>query len=138
MASLDLFKGVGLWTVAMVMPVLMLYIPNATFRIIMLTLIYPTVLSYFCRFGHFWVSHGVLLISCAVTLIFAWAVKQSPDADAAIGSDPQKNKAITGAVMGSILLVFLTTMFVTAKWGVSMYDVSEFNANGANSGNSPY
>ena len=127
-ATLDLFKGVSLWAIAMVIPVIMMCVPNATARIILLTLIYPTMLSFFSRFGHFWVSHGVVYAACGLTLLFSWLLTLSPQAKDAI-ENPEKNEAIAGSVMGSILALFLIIMFVASKWGISMYDISNFNKN---------
>jgi hypothetical protein len=127
-ATLDVFKGVSLWAIAMVIPVIMMAVKNATVRILLLTLIYPTMLSFFCRFGHFWVSHGVTYAACGLTLLFAWLITLSPQAKDAI-ENPDKNEAIAGSVMGAIIALFLIIMFVASKWGISMYDLSNFNKN---------
>ena len=137
MSLVGTLQGVGLWALAMAVPAVMMYSTNATVRVLLLSFIYPAMISYFCRMGHFWVSHASIMIAAGVTLIFGFLVKMSPTASDAI-EDPKKNPGVTGAVIGSMLAVFLLTMFLAAKFGPSLYNVSEFaNANnngGKNSG----
>jgi hypothetical protein len=126
-ATLDALKGLSLWGAAMTAPILMTYIDNTTFRLIFLTLVYPTVLSFLCRSGHFWVSHKVVLIASVVTFLVALALQMSQKVDDAV-KDPDNNRLLAGVTLGTLLVTFLGIMFVSSKM-VDMYDASEFNAN---------
>ncbi len=125
-ATVDALKGLSLWAVAMIAPVLMTYVDNTTFRLIFLTLVYPTVLSFLCRAGHFWVSHKVVLIASVISFLVALALQMSQKVDDAV-KNPDSNRLLAGVVLGSLLFTFLGVMYVSSQM-VDMYDTGEFNA----------
>jgi len=125
-ATVDALKGLSLWAVAMIAPVLMTYVDNTTFRLIFLTLVYPTVLSFLCRAGHFWVSHKVVLIASVISFLVALALQMSQKVDDAV-KNPDSNRLLAGVVLGSLLFTFLGVMYVSSQM-VGMYDTGEFNA----------
>ena len=125
-ATTDAVQGLLLWAVAMISPVLMMYIDNSTFRLLFLTLVFPTILSFLCRAGHFWVSHKVVLIASVVTFIVSLMIKMSQKADDAM-SNPSSDKTLSGIIFGSIVTIFLVTMFASSQV-VDMYLPGEFAA----------
>ena len=66
----QLFIGVLMWTFVMLMPSLISYYKdsNPTVSLILLTSLYPIILSYLSRSGSFWVSYPVIMISSAIAL----------------------------------------------------------------------
>ena len=113
----------------MTAPILMTYIDNTTFRLIFLTLVYPTILSFLCRAGHFWVSHKVILIASVVTFLVALALQMSQKVDDAV-KNPEGDKLLSGVVLAVLLLTFLGVMFGSSKF-VDMYDTGEFDPSAA-------
>ena len=65
-----------MWTFVMLMPSLISYYKdtNPTVSLILLTSLYPTVLSYVSRSGSFWVSYPVIMISSAIALTISLAL----------------------------------------------------------------
>ena len=69
----QLFIGVLLWTLAMLMPILISYFQttNTVVSLFLLTTLYPTLLSHLCRYGSFWISYQVLMAASAISLAVA-------------------------------------------------------------------
>jgi len=128
-ATSDVLKGIALWALAMVAPVLMVSISNSTFRLIFLTLVFPMVLSFLCRAGHFWVTHANVMIASVITFLLALVIQLNSNAKSAV-ENPDQNKTVAGLVYGSLVLTFLISMFIASKW-VDMYSASEFNSENA-------
>ena len=66
----QLFIGVLMWTLVMMMPNLIAYFKtvNPTVSLVLLTTLYPTILSHLSRQGSFWISYPVLMFSSAIAL----------------------------------------------------------------------
>jgi hypothetical protein len=66
----DLFLGVFLWTIVMLIPLLISYFKtdNPVVSLFLLTTLYPNMLSYLTRNGRFWVTHTVLYIASVAAL----------------------------------------------------------------------
>jgi len=125
-ATLDLVQGLVLWTIAMLTPLLMTYIKSGEFRILILTLVYPNLLSFLARASHFWVSHKVVFAASLAAFLVSLLLRLSPQARDAI-DNPDANKPLTGTLLATIVIVFFAAM-----WGASatlgMYDSSNFNS----------
>jgi len=69
----QLFIGVLLWTLAMLMPILISYYQteNPVVSLFLLTTLYPTLISHLCRYGSFWISYQVLMAASAISLAVA-------------------------------------------------------------------
>jgi hypothetical protein len=72
----QLFIGVLMWTIVMIMPSLISYFKtvNPTISLVLLTTVYPTILAYLSRSGSFWVSYPVIMISSVAALIISLAL----------------------------------------------------------------
>ena len=72
----QLFIGVLMWTFVMLMPSLISYYKdiNPTVSLVLLTSLYPTILSHLSRSGSFWVSYPVIMISSAIALTISLAL----------------------------------------------------------------
>lgn len=71
----QVFTGVLLWSIVMMMPVLITYF-NTTNPLVssaMLTMLYPVALSILTRKGSFWVSYPVIMGASACSL-FTWII----------------------------------------------------------------
>jgi hypothetical protein len=123
-ATIDLAQGLVLWTVAMLLPLLMTFIKNGEFRILVLTLVYPNLLSFLARSGHFWVSHKVVLAASLAAFLVSLLLRLSPKARDAIDNP---DSALSGVLIATIVIVFFAAM-----WGASaalgMYDSSNFSS----------
>ena len=118
-ATSDLLKGMTLWILAMLMPLLTTYVTNGTFRLAVLTFVYPIMIAFLARSGRFWVSQTVIVLASAVALGMALLLRLSPQARDAI-DNPDKNKSLSGIIIASIITVFFIVMGV-ASMGLGMY-----------------
>jgi len=66
----QMFIGVLMWTVVMLMPSLISYFKtvNQTVSLVLLTTVYPTILAYLSRNGSFWISYPVIMLSSIAAL----------------------------------------------------------------------
>lgn len=79
----QLFIGVLMWTIVMIMPSLISYFQtiNPVVSLVLLTSLYPTILSHLARSGNFWISYKVImfasLIAVAISLFLLYVLKVS-------------------------------------------------------------
>ena len=122
--GIDISKGLGLWMVAMLTPLLMTYIKNGEFRILVLTLIYPNLISFLSRSGRFWVSHQVIAIASIVAFVTSLLLRFSSSARDAL-DNPDSNKILSGTLLAVIIAVFFITMgIVSMTMGMYGEDVA--------------
>jgi hypothetical protein len=71
----QIFTGVLLWSIIMMMPVLITYFKesNPLVSSAMLTMLYPIAISILTRKGSFWVSYPVIMGASACSL-FTWII----------------------------------------------------------------
>ena len=97
-------KGAGLWTGAMALPLLVWLIPNANTRLVLLTLVYPIVMSKLSRNGNFWVDSGIIAVASVITFLVSQLLKMwKPMKDAV--EDPDSHSHIPVAIIFFILLL---------------------------------
>ena len=103
-------KGAGLWTGAMALPLLVWLIPNANTRLILLTLVYPIVMSKLSRNGNFWVDSGIIAVASVITFLMAQLLKMwKPMKDAVEDPDSHYLAAIT--FFSFLLFIFGGSIF---------------------------
>jgi hypothetical protein len=69
--AFDIFLGILLWALAMVIPLLLIFVPNAEFKTALLTLVYPNLLVFLSRNGRFWISKGVVAGASVVAFVLS-------------------------------------------------------------------
>jgi len=112
----QLFIGVLMWTLVMLLPNLISYFKtaNPTVSVILLTTLYPTILSHLSRQGSFWISYPVLMYSSAIALVISLVL---------IYLVKTKNETVLSVVP---LVVFCASLtFLSSK--INMYNNSVIN-----------
>jgi hypothetical protein len=71
----QLFVGVLLWTIIMMLPVLITFFnkTNPLVSSAILTVLYPIAIAILCRKGSFWVSYPVIM-GASVASLFMWII----------------------------------------------------------------
>ena len=71
----QLFVGVMLWTIIMMLPVLITFFnkTNPLVSSAILTVLYPIAIAILCRKGSFWVSYPVIM-GASVASLFMWII----------------------------------------------------------------
>ena len=71
----QLFVGVMLWTIIMMLPVLITFFnkTNPLVSSAILTVLYPITIAILCRKGSFWVSYPVIM-GASVASLFMWII----------------------------------------------------------------
>lgn len=71
----QLFTGVLLWTIIMMIPVLITFFnkTNPLVSSAILTVLYPVAIAIMCRKGSFWVSYPVIM-GASVASLFMWII----------------------------------------------------------------
>jgi hypothetical protein len=118
-AGTDLMKGISLWVVAMLMPLLTTYIKDAQFRMVIITLVYPNVLALLSRSGRFWISQSVIISASMAAFVTMMLIRLSPGARDAL-NNPDKNKTLFGLLIAAIMVVFFLAMGL-ASAAMGMY-----------------
>jgi hypothetical protein len=116
-ATSDLMKGIGLWAIAMLIPLVMMNVGNPS-QLLMFTLLYPNIIAFLSRSGRFWVSQSVVAVASIITtavLVLLRMSQQSRDA-----MDGSKSPALKGTLLATILVTFFLTMAL-ASMGFGMY-----------------
>lgn len=116
----DIFLAILLWSLVMVVPLMLIFIPNAEFKTVLLTLIYPNLLVFLSRNGRFWVSKGVVFGASVVAFILSLLLRFIPSVKTAL-DDPTSNQAISATVMTCLIVVFFM-VFAFAGHFYGMYN----------------
>jgi hypothetical protein len=116
-ATSDLMKGLGLWAIAMLLPLIMMNISNPS-QIVLFTLIYPNVIAFLSRSGRFWVSQSVVAVASIVTVAVVLLLRMSQQSRDALDGD--KNRPLKGTLLATIILTFFLTMAL-GSMGFGMY-----------------
>jgi len=120
----DSLKGAGLWTGAMALPLLVWLIPNANTRLVLLTLVYPIVMSKLSRNGNFWVDSGIIAVASVITFLVAQLLKMwKPMKDAV--EDPDSNVWVAIIFFSLLLFAFGGSIFA-ARTFEPLYKSSNF------------
>lgn len=118
----DIFLGILMWSLAMVIPLMLIFIPNAEFKTVLLTLIYPNLLVFLSRNGRFWVSKGVVFGASIVAFILSILLRFIPTVKDAL-DNPTSNQAVSATVMTSLIVVFFL-VFAFAGHFYGMYNTN--------------
>ena len=108
-APFDIFLGIFLWALAMVMPMLLIYVKNAEFKSVMLTLIYPNMLAFLARSGRFWVSQRVIIMASIAAFLLSLTLRAIPSVKKAL-DDPSADVARSAGVMSALVSFFFIVM----------------------------
>ena len=82
----QMFIGILMWSIVMLMPSLITYFKtiNPVVSLLLLTMLYPLLLSFLSRSGNFWISYPVIMISSVIavcmSLILIYAFKTTNQA----------------------------------------------------------
>lgn len=118
----DIFLGVLLWSLAMALPLMLIFIPSAEFKAVLLTLVYPNLLVFLSRNGRFWVSKGVIAGASIVAFIISILLRFIPNVKDAL-DNPTSNQAISATVMTSLIVIFFI-VFAAAGHFYGLYNSS--------------
>lgn len=119
-------KGVGLWAIAMVFPLLLWYINSGEFKT-MVFLIYPVIVSLLSRNGYFWIVPEVLAFSSILAFVYGTLLRINKNARAAM-DNPRENKGLSAVTLTSIAIVFLASLMLLGVYAIPMYRSSNFAA----------
>ena len=119
-------KGVGLWAIAMVFPLLLWYINSGDFKT-MVFLIYPVIVSLLSRNGYFWIVPEVLAFSSILAFVYGTLLRINKNARAAM-DNPRENKGLSAVTLTSIAIVFLASLMLLGVYAIPMYRPSNFAA----------
>lgn len=119
-------KGVGLWAIAMVFPLLLWYINSGEFRT-MVFLIYPVIISLLSRNGYFWIVPEILAFSSILAFAYGTLLRNNKNARVAM-DNPKENKGLSAVTLTSIALIFLASVLLMGIYAIPMYRSSNFAA----------
>ena len=119
-------KGVGLWAIAMVFPLLLWYINSGEFKT-MVFLIYPVIVSLLSRNGYFWIVPEILAFSSILAFVYGTLLRINKNTRAAM-DNPRKNKGLSAVTLTSIAIVFLASVMLLGVYAIPMYRSSNFAA----------
>lgn len=122
-------KAIGLWGVAMLIPLLLWYLKSSEFKVSVF-LLYPIVISMFSRVGWFWVRPELVAYSSIIAFIYGSILRLNKNVDKAL-ADPEHNKGASAAALTSMAFVFLISMFLMGLYYKPLYNPNNF-------GSSPY
>ena len=110
----DITLGIFLWSLAMLFPLLMIYVKNGEFKAALLTLVYPNLLSFLIRTGRFWISSKLIAGASIVAFLTSILLIQNSTIRKAF-EDPTNNKAISASVFSVLILIFFIVIGVYAS-----------------------
>tara|TARA_R110002074_G_scaffold145707_1_gene294803 strand:- start:682 stop:1089 length:408 start_codon:yes stop_codon:yes gene_type:complete len=116
----DAGTGAGLWAIVMGLAIMMMYLPLIPFREVILTIIFPVLLTVLTRNKHFFVSLPVIAIAGIMTFIYSLLLKVNANVRKA-QKDPLKEKTVSAASYTSTVICFFVSIIIVAKF-VPMYD----------------
>ena len=101
----DIFVGILLWALAMILPLLIIFVNNGEFKAALLTLVYPNLIAFLSREGRFWVSSKVIAGASIVAFLLSLLLRLNPTVKKAF-DDPNSNKTVSASVLSVIIFVF--------------------------------
>lgn len=114
----DIFLGILLWALVMVIPLLILYVKNGEVKAALLTLVYPNLLSYLAREGRFWISYKAIAGASIIAFLLSLVLRMNSSVQKAL-DDPTNNKAVSASVLAVLLLIFFVVIGVYGTvWGM--------------------
>jgi hypothetical protein len=120
-----ILKGVGLWALTLVIPLLLWYIKSSEFKTFVF-LLYPIVISMFSRIGWFWVRPEILAYSSIIAFAYGSLLNRIPSVEKAL-EDPQSDKTVSAVTLTSIVLFFLLSMILMGMYYKPLYNMANFS-----------
>ena len=103
-------QSLATWVIPMVLPVLMLYFrSNVRFNIIMLTFVFPMVLTFVSRTARFWVSRGSVAFASLISIGVSYLLTLNKNAKEYL-ENPDEHKVWSAMLYSFIIFVFLFAM----------------------------
>jgi cytochrome b561 len=107
----DIFLGILMWSLVMILPLLILYVKNGEVKAALLTLVYPNLLSYLAREGRFWISYKAIAGASIIAFLLSLVLRMNSTVQKAL-DDPTNNQAVSASVLAILLFVFFVVIAV--------------------------
>lgn len=115
--------ALSLWSVVMLIPLLLWYVPSKDFRLF-LYLFYPIIIAFMSRQGLFWVKLDVIAMSSMITFLVGYLISLNKKAKDAM-ENPNEHKGTSALIFTSLSLIFLTLIFGASQI-TYLYNPSNF------------
>ena len=116
----DASTGAGLWGIVMGLAIMMMYLPIIPYREVILTILFPVLLTVMTRNKYFYVSLPVIAIAGIMAFVYSLLLKLNANVRSA-QKDPLKAKTVSSVTYASTAVVFFLSIIIVAKF-VPMYD----------------
>ena len=124
--SLSMIMGaLAMWTPPMILPVLLMYFNNVSFKIFILTLFYPLMLSILSRTGKFWVTRTAVAYASLATLFVSYLLTRN-DKNVEALKDPDSAKNRSALLFSTVIFTFLLAMGLTGAFVEPLYSSINF------------
>lgn len=123
-----IFKGMTAWALPMMLPILMLYFNDKLyFNILMISVIYPFILSNATKNSAFRISRTPLAYAGMASLILSYAIITLSKKGKEALRKPKEHRTLSAFLYASYYLLFFLIIYLTGTYLEPLYVASNFS-----------